>query len=261
MLKFNLFGKRKRSGGIPKKRNIVEEKIVPKAEERVETLSFEETPLDEYKPAKQSYEDIFKQLNFKKTQHEVLKIMFKRPETKRREIITLGYIQGIAMAPNGFYAIAYLPKAPSWLDEVFLSITRTVARYKHLKVLWAFEQFVTIPALDYTVIVEASEIRETEYGQFAFPPAETEEEKALFEAIYMKANALEETLRTLLEDELHRLIDAALNINPYLKSYNVLEKKKDPRKKLSLIKYAEGEEITFNQPPQKEKGIWEEFNL
>ncbi|RLG49924.1 MAG: hypothetical protein DRN90_00550 [Thermoproteota archaeon] len=261
---FKLFGKkRRREGGLPKRGNepgFVEEKLVPIAEERVERIAKEETPLEEYKPEKDSYEDVFKQLDFKKTHHTVVKILFKRPETRRKEIITLGYVQGVALAPNGLVAIAYLPRAPSWLDEFFMSITRTVARYKHLKVLWGFEPFVHLPVLDHTIIIEASEVRESPYGRIAVPPFEHEDEKALFEVVYAKATTLEELVKTLIEQEIRELVNSALKINPYIKSYRVLEKAENKKKKDEKIKFAEGGEVALIDMSRKE-GIWRDFDI
>ncbi|ALM74847.1 hypothetical protein [Thermococcus barophilus] len=268
---FNPFKrKKKRDGGLPKrvyyvgedkglKESIIEEKLGPKAEERTKVLAIEETPLEEYKPEKETYEEVLKQLDFKKTHHTVVKILFKRPETRRREIITLGYVQGVALAPNGLIAIAYLPRAPSWLDEFFMTITRTVARYKHLKVLWGFEPFVHMPVLDHTIIVEASEIRESIYGKLAVPPFSTEEEKALFEATYAKATTLEELVRTLLEEEMKELLTVALHLNPYVSGYKLIENIKDKKKRTERIKEAEGGEVKLMV--EKSKSIWEDFDI
>ncbi|MFA4647866.1 hypothetical protein P8X24_11590 [Pyrococcus kukulkanii] len=258
---FRLFGKKKRrEGGLPKRENFVEEKLVPIAEERVERIAREETPLEEYRVEKETYEDVFKQLDFKKTHHTVLKILFKRPETRRKEVMTLGYVQGVALAPNGLVAIAYLPRAPSWLDEFFMAITRTVARYKHLKVLWGFEPFVHLPVLDHTIIVEASEIRESPYGRIAVPPFEHEDEKALFEAVYAKATTLEELVKTLIEQEMKELVNSALKINPYMKSYKLLEKARNERRKEEKFKIAEGGEVALIDMSKKDD-IWRDFEL
>lgn len=271
---FNPFKrKKKREGGLPKRRiyytsqgederglreTIIEEKLAPKAEDRLKVLAIEETPLEKYKPEKESYEETLKQLDFKKTHHTIVKVLFKRPETRRREVITLGYVQGVALAPNGLIAIAYLPRAPSWLDEVFMTITRTVARYKHLKVLWGFEPFVHLPVLDHTILVEASEIRESEYGKLAVPPFSTEEEKALFEATYAKATTLEELVKTLIEEEMKELLTIALHVNPYVSGYKLVEQTKNQKKKEKRFKIAEGGEIKLNVA---KKSIWEDFEL
>ena len=260
--------KKKKEGGLPRRRvyylenapgqegGFIEEKLAPKAEERVKVLAVEETP--PYKPEKESYEELLKQLDFKQTHHTIVKVLFKRPETRRREVLTLGYVQGVALAPNGLVAIAYLPRAPSWLDELFMIITRTVAKYKHLRVLWGFEPFVHLPVLDHTIVVEASEIRESEYGKLAVPPFGTEEEKALFEATYAKATTLEELIRTLLEEEMKDLLRVALTINPYVSGYKLIEETKDNKKRTERFKVAEGGEIKLDVA---KKSIWEDFEL
>lgn len=228
------------------------EKLEQKAEERTQQF------LQEQLLEVQKFNQKVRKLQFVETQHKVLIAVFKRPSAEgiKKEVVTLGYVQGVAIAPSGLVVISYTQRAPTWLDEVFMSIARVFNRAAHSKLLWSFQDFTIIPALDTRIVVETSDIVETPYGLFALPPFESEEEKKIFYALYKQTNTLEQFIELLLR-RAGQLTDTALTINPWIKSYKLVERTKNQKKKEERFKVAEGGEIILTA----EKDIWDEFNL
>ena len=254
--------KKKREGGLPKREYYDEpqegrfqEKVLEKAEQTSQKLMYQEQP----QTANWRQRQAIQSLKFVKTPHQVLKVYykFKSGNNAIRELITLGYVQGVAIAPNNLLVIAYTPRAPSWLDEVFLSLARVLGKGPQQKLLWTFPQFAPLSSMDTTIIVETSRIMSTVWGELAMPPDLNEEQIAAFYAIYQKS----QTLETLVDNILKKtgtLVNTALDINPFVKSYQLIEKTKNQKKKEERLKMAEGGEIILGKG---EKDIWEEFNL
>lgn len=250
---FGLLKKKdKRPGGLPKKEyeDEIAERIAAKAEQKVaELVKIEE----DYKQLASP-----KRLRFVKTHHTVLKALYKVPVGDKgvfKEVVTLGYVQGVAISPEGMLVISYTPRPPSWLDELLASLLRVFGKQQPTYLLWTLPQFAPLPALDYAIIVETSKIVKTAWGEFALPPLLTDEEVAAFRATYMKARTLEELVDKLL-GQVGRLIDTSLNINPFVKTYSLIETNKDDRKGIKRKKRASGAEVII-----QEKDPWEGFNL
>lgn len=246
--------KKKPSGGLPKREdweNEVAERIAAKAEQRVaELVRIEEDYRRFASP---------KQLRFIKTHHTVLKALYKVPVGDKgvfKEVVTLGYVQGVAISPEGMLVISYTPRPPSWLDEALASFLRVFGKQPPAYLLWTLPQFAPLPALDYAIIVETSKIVKTAWGEFALPPLLTDEEVAAFRAVYQKARTLEELVDKLLR-QMGMLVDTSLNINPFVKTYSLIEKSRDDRKGTRKEKRASGAEVII----QAEKDPWEGFNL
>jgi len=247
------FGKKRPSGGLPKRRykDDVAERIVERAEKRVGELVRVE---EDYKALARP-----ERLRFVKTHHTVLKALYKVPVGDKgvfKEVVTLGYVQGVAISPEGLLVISYTPRPPSWVDELASSLLRVLGKRPPSYLLWALPQFAPLPALDYAIIVETSKIVKTAWGEFALPPLLTEEEVAAFRAVYQKARTLEELVDKLLS-QMGLLVDTSLSINPFVKTYSLVEKSRDERKGTERIKRASGAEIMI----QQEKDPWEAFNL
>ena len=254
-----MFGMLKRKkkpipGGLPKREDWedeIAERIAAKAEQRVgELIRLEE----DYKRFARP-----KNLRFVKTHHTVLKALYKVPVGDRgvfKEVVTLGYVQGVAISPEGMLVISYAPRPPSWLDELASSLLRVFGKQPPTYLLWTLPQFAPLPALDYAIIVETSKIVRTAWGEFALPPLLTDEEVAAFRAVYQKARTLEDLVDKLLS-QMGRLVDTSLNINPFVKTYSLVEKSRDERKGTERVKRASGAEVII----QAEKDPWEVFNL
>lgn len=255
--------KKKRESGLPKreypddKQLDFQEKILQKAEEKAEERV--QRVVKEELLEVQKYNANVRNLRFVKTHHTVLKALYKIPTGGKifKEIVTIGYVQGVAIAPNDLIVISYTPRAPTWLDEVFMSLSRVLGRHPQSRLLWAFPQFCPLPAMDHTIIVETSRIMNTPWGEFALPPMMSEDEVSTFYAIYKKAQTLEGFIDVLLKRS-GQLVDTALTINPFIKSYNLIEKTKNQKKKEERFKIAEGGEIILTKG---DKDIWEEFNI
>ncbi|MFA4663356.1 hypothetical protein [Pyrococcus kukulkanii] len=238
--------KKKREGGLPKREDDgVFEKLGSKAEERITEL----VQIQDVKPIKPP------KLRFVKTHHTVLKALYKIPVGNGvfKEVVTLGYVQGIAISPDGLLVISYTPRAPGWVDEALMSIARIFGKQPPAHLLWVLPQFAPLPALDYAIIVETSKIVKTAWGEFALPPMLTEEEVAAFRAIYQKARTLEELVDKIFS-QVGRIVDTSLNINPFVKTYTLIERNKDERKGIEKTKRASGAEIMIKDP-------WEGLNL
>lgn len=253
--------KKRRDGGLPRRdyynepQSGFQEKVLEKAEQTEQKLMHEEKPVLQDWRQKQAVQS----LKFVRTHHQVLKVYykFKNGSSMVKEIVTLGYVQGVAIAPNNMLVIAYTPRAPSWLDEVFLSLARVLGRGPQQKLLWTFPQFAPLSAMDTTIIVETSRIMSTIWGDFAMPPELSEEQIAAFYAIYQKSQTLEALVDNVLK-KTGSLVNTALDINPFVKSYQLIEKTKNQKKKEERLKMAEGGEIILGRG---EKDIWEEFNI
>jgi len=249
---FERFRKKKReSGGLPRKGNNegIQREILERAKERAVELVTLNEDVRFTSP---------KKLDFVKTHHEVLKVLYKIPVADKgvfKEIVTLGYIQGIAISPEGLLVISYTPRPPSWLDELAGLVLRIFGRGQPTRLLWALPQYAPLPSLDYAIVVEASRIVKTPWGEFALPPLLTDEEVATFKAAYMKALTLEDLVDKLL-GQMGQLVDTSLRINPFVKTYSLVEKSENKRKATEKIKEASGTEVII-----QDKSVWDVLEL
>jgi len=254
---FERFRRKKgKTGGLPRKDSLDNEGIQGEILERARERAAELVALDE---------DIYrhltspKRLNFVKTHHEVLKVLYKIPVGDKgvfKEVVTLGYVRGIAISPEGLLVISYIPRPPSWLDELAGLILRVFGRGQPVNLLWVLPQYAPLPSLDYAIVVEASRIIKTAWGEFALPPLLTEEEVATFKAAYMKAKTLEDLVDKLL-GQMGQLVDTSLRINPFVKTYSLVERAKDKRKATERVKEATGTEVIIDDA----KSVWDVLEL